>query len=154
MSYIFRNIIKKSHMRQCPKYTRAKEEGRQRSGSLISTFLMHCYRPRELVSAASGDELFLVLKMLLESIHGFLHQPSTLDAQHGILVHKFLNNELVLFNKAVVSSCCSALPMIFALSMSRSAWSFSLLSLSCRMMQIACSNEAFMSSYNLAQPEI
>ena len=27
-----------------------------------------------------GDELFLVLKMLLESIHGFLHQPSALDA--------------------------------------------------------------------------
>ena len=80
-------------MRQCPKYTRAKEEGRQRSGSLISTFLMHCCRPRELVSAASGDELFLVLKMLLESIHGFLHQPSALDAQHGILVHKFLDDD-------------------------------------------------------------
>ena len=80
-------------MRQCPKYTRAKEEGKQRSGSLISTFLMRCYRPRELVSAASGDELFLVLKMLLESIHGFLHQPSMLDAQHGILVNKFLDNE-------------------------------------------------------------
>ena len=80
-------------MRQRPKYTRAKEEGRQRSGSLISTFLMRCYRPRELVSAASGDELFLFLKMLLESIHGFLHQPSVLDAQHGILVHKFLDDD-------------------------------------------------------------
>ena len=43
---------------------------------------------------ASGDELFLVLKMLLESIHGFLHQPSTLDAQHGILVHKFLDDDV------------------------------------------------------------
>ena len=41
-------------MRLCPKYTRAKEEGRQGSGSLISTFLMRCCRPRELVSAASG----------------------------------------------------------------------------------------------------
>ena len=80
-------------MRQCPKYTRAKEEGRQRSGSLISTFLMHCCKPWELVSAVSGDELFLVLKMLLESIHGFLHQPSALDAQHDILVHKFLDDD-------------------------------------------------------------
>ena len=54
-------------MRLGPKYTRAKEEGRQRSGSLISTFLMRCYRPRELVSVMSGDELFLVLKMLLST---------------------------------------------------------------------------------------
>ena len=53
---------------------------------------MRCCRPRELVSVASGDELFLVLKMLLESIHIFLHQPSALDAQHGILVHKFLDD--------------------------------------------------------------
>ena len=81
-------------MRQRPKYIRAKEEGRQRSGSLISTFLMRCCRPRELVSAASGDELFRVLKMLLESIHGFLHHPSVLDAQHGILVHKFLDDDV------------------------------------------------------------
>ena len=80
-------------MRLCPKYTRAIEEGRQRSGSLISTFLMRCCRPWELVSAASGDELLLVVKMLLESIHGFLHQPSTLDAHHGILVHKFLDDD-------------------------------------------------------------
>ena len=80
-------------MQQRLKYTRAKEEGRQRSGSLISTFLMRCCRPWELVSAVSGSELFLILKMLLESIHGFLHQPSTLDAQHGILVHKFLNDD-------------------------------------------------------------
>jgi len=50
-------------------------------------------RPRELVSAASGDELFLVLKMLLESIHGFLHQPLALDADHVILVHKFLADD-------------------------------------------------------------
>ena len=76
-------------MRQRPKYTRAKE-GRQRSGSLISTFLMRCCRPRELVSAESGDELFRVLKMLLENIHGFLHQPLALVAEHVILVHKFL----------------------------------------------------------------
>ena len=54
---------------------------------------MCCCRPQELVSAASGDELFLVLKMLLESIHGFLHHPSALDAQHGILVHKFLDDD-------------------------------------------------------------
>ena len=54
---------------------------------------MHCYRPQELVSTVSSDELFLVLKMLLVSIHGFLHQPSVLDAQHGILVHKFLDND-------------------------------------------------------------
>ena len=81
-------------MRQRPKYTREKEEGRQRSGSLISTFLMHCCRPRELVSAASGNEIFRVLTMLLESIHGFVHQPSALDAQHGILVHKFLDDDV------------------------------------------------------------
>ena len=35
----------------------------------------------------------LVLKMLLESIHGFLHQPSALDAQLVILVHKFLDDD-------------------------------------------------------------
>ena len=82
-------------MRQRPKYTRAKEEGRhiQRSGSLISTFLMRCCSPRELVSAASGDELFLVTKMLPERIHGFLHQPFALDAQHGILIHEFLDDD-------------------------------------------------------------
>ena len=54
---------------------------------------MRCCRPRELVSTASGDELFLVLKMLVESIHGFLHQPSALDAQLVILVHKFLDDD-------------------------------------------------------------
>ena len=81
-------------MRLRPKYTRAKEEGRQGFGSLISTFLMRCCRPRELVSAASGDKLFLVLKMLLESIHGFLHQPLALDAEHVILVHKFLDDDV------------------------------------------------------------
>ena len=77
-------------MRLRYKYTRAKEEGRQGSGSLISTFLMCCCRPRELVSAASGDELFRVLKTLLENIHGFLHQPLALVAEHVILIHKFL----------------------------------------------------------------
>ena len=81
-------------MRLRPKYTRAKEEGRQGSGSLISTFLMCCYRPRELVSAASGDELFRVLKTLLENIHGFLHQPLALVAEHVILVHKFLDDDV------------------------------------------------------------
>ena len=80
-------------MRQRPIYTRAKEEGRQRSGLLVSTFLMHCCRPWELVPATGGDELFLVLKMLVERIHRFLHQPSALDAQHGILVHKFLDDD-------------------------------------------------------------
>ena len=80
-------------MRQRPKYTRAKEEGSQRSGSLISTYLMHCCRLRELVSVASGHELFLVLKMLLESIHGFLHQPLVLNAEHVILVNKFLDDD-------------------------------------------------------------
>ena len=54
---------------------------------------MCCYRPRELVSTVSGGELFLVLKMLVESIHIFLHQPSTLVAQHGILGHKFLDDD-------------------------------------------------------------
>ena len=57
-------------------------------------FLVHCCRPRVLVFTASGDELFRVLKMLLESIHGFLHQPFVLDAQHGILVHKFLDDDV------------------------------------------------------------
>ena len=80
-------------MRLHPKYTRAKEEGRQGSGSLISTFLMCCCRPRELVSAASNDELLLVLKMLLESIHGFLHQPLALNAEHVILVLKFIDDD-------------------------------------------------------------
>ena len=115
---------------------------------------MRCCRPRELVSAASGDELFLVLKMLLESIHAFLHQPSALDAQLVILVHKFLDDDAVLFNKAVVCSCCSALLMIFTLSRSRSARSFALLSFSCRMTSVDCSNEACRSSYNLAHLEI
>ena len=55
---------------------------------------MRCCRPRELVSTASSDELFHVLKMLLESIHGFLHQPFALRAQHGILVHKFLDDDV------------------------------------------------------------
>ena len=91
---------------------------------------------------------------MLESIHGFLHQPFALGAQHGILVHKFLDVTPVLFNKAVVSSCCCALSTIFALSRSCSARSFALLSFSCRMMLVACSKEAFMSSCNLAQPEI
>ena len=66
----------------------------------------------------------------------------------------FLTMMPVLFNKALVSSCWSALRMIFALSRSRSARSLSLPSLSCRMTLVAYSNEAFMSSYNLAQPEI
>ena len=80
-------------MRQRQKYTRAKEEGRQGSGSLISTFLIHCCTPPDLVSAASGDKLFRVLKTLLENIQGFLHQPLALDAEHVILVHKFLDDD-------------------------------------------------------------
>jgi len=56
---------------------------------------MRCCRPRELVSAASGNELFRVLKMLLENIHGFLHQPLALHAEHVILVHKFLDDNVV-----------------------------------------------------------
>ena len=31
--------------------------------------------------------------MLLESIHGFLHHPLALDAEHGILIHKFLDDD-------------------------------------------------------------
>ena len=54
---------------------------------------MCCCRPRELVSAASGDELFRSLKTLLESVHGFLHQPLALVAEHVILVHKFLGDD-------------------------------------------------------------
>ena len=54
---------------------------------------MRCCRPRELVSAASGDELFRVLKMLLENIHGFLHQPLALVAEHVILVLKFIYDD-------------------------------------------------------------
>ena len=76
-----------------PKYTGAKDEVRQGSGSLISTFLMHCCRPQELVSAASSDELFRVLKTLLQNIHEFLHQPLALVAEHVILVHKFLDDD-------------------------------------------------------------
>ena len=81
-------------MRLRPKYTMAKEEGRQGSGSLISTFLMHCCRSLELVSAATHDELFRVLKTLLESIRRFLHHPLALDAEHVILVHKFLDDDV------------------------------------------------------------
>ena len=55
---------------------------------------MRCRRPRELVSTASNDELYRVLKMLLESIHGFLHQPLALDVEHVILVHKFLDDDV------------------------------------------------------------
>ena len=54
---------------------------------------MRCCRPRELVSAASDDEIFRVLKTLLENIHGFLHQPLALVAEHVILVHKFLDDD-------------------------------------------------------------
>ena len=131
-----------------PKDTRATEKGKQGSGSLISTFLMRCCRPRELVSAASGDELFRVLKMLLENIHGFLHQPLALVAEHVILVHKFLDDDAGPLQQG------TGLLLLVSLSRSRSARSLSLPSLSCRMTPVACSNEAFMSSCNLAQPEI
>ena len=53
---------------------------------------MHC-RPQRLVLAASGDDLFHFLNTLLGSIHGFLHQPVALDAEHDILVHKFLDDD-------------------------------------------------------------
>ena len=56
-------------------------------------FLDALRRPRELVSAASGDELCRVLKTLLESIYRFLHQPLALDAEHVILVQKFLDDD-------------------------------------------------------------
>ena len=84
-------------MRLRLKYTRAKEEGRriQRSGSPISTFLMRCCRPRELVLVV-GDDLFHqfhVLNILLGSIHGFLHHPFALHVQHDILVYKFLEDD-------------------------------------------------------------
>ena len=84
-------------MRLRSKYTSAKEEGIriQRSSLLISTFLMRC-RSQRLVLAVSGDDLFHqfhVLNTLLGSIHGFLHQPVALDAEHGILVHKFPDDD-------------------------------------------------------------
>ena len=44
----------------------------------------------------SGDDLFhqfRVLNTLLGSNRGFLHQPFALDAEHGILVHKFLDDD-------------------------------------------------------------
>ena len=55
---------------------------------------MRC-RSRRLVLAA-GDDLFHqfhVLNTLLGSIHGLLHQHIALDAEHGILVHKFLDDD-------------------------------------------------------------
>ena len=55
---------------------------------------MRC-RSRRLVLAA-GDDLFHqfhVLNMLLEGNRGFLRQPFALDAEHGILVHKFLDDD-------------------------------------------------------------
>jgi len=134
-------------MRLRPKYTRAKEEGRQGSGSLISTFLMRCCRQRDLVSAASGDELFRVLKTLLENINGFLHQPLALIAEHVILVHKFLQQGTSLLLQVCTSD--DLLPQQVALGPEPL-----IPSLRFRMTPVACSNEAFMSSCNLAQPEI
>ena len=55
---------------------------------------MRC-RSRRLVLAA-GDDLFHqfhVLNTLLGSIHGFLHQPIALDADHSIFVHKFVDDD-------------------------------------------------------------
>ena len=52
-------------------------------------------RSRRLVLAA-GDDLFHqfhVLNMLLRRNREFLHQPFALDAEHGILVHKFLDDD-------------------------------------------------------------
>ena len=120
--------------------------------ALISTFLMRCYMPRRLVLAASGDDLFHVLNMLLGSIHGFLHQPFTTWSMAFSSI-SFLTMTPVLFNKAVVSSCSFALPAIFALSRSCSVWSFALCSPSPRMTPVAFSNEAFISSYRFIQPK-
>ena len=106
-------------------------------------------RSRRLVLAA-GDDLFHqfhVLNTLLGSMHGFLHQPVALDAEHVILVHKFLDDDARPLHKAAVSSACFALPAIFALSRSRSAQSFALPSPSFQMTLVA-------SSCKLAQPEI
>ena len=133
-------------MRLRPKDTRAKEEGRhiQRSSSLIST-LFTCYRSRRLVLAV-GDDLFHqfhVLNTLFGSIHGFLHQPVALDAEHGILVHKFLDDDAGPLQQGTGLLLLAALWTIFSLSRSRSAQSLSLPSLSCRMTPVACSNEAF-----------
>ena len=55
---------------------------------------MRC-RSQRLVLAA-GDDLFHqfhVLKMLLQNINGFLHQPLVLVVEHVILVHKFLDDD-------------------------------------------------------------
>ena len=141
-------------MRLRPKYTRAKEEGRQGSGSLISTFLMRCCRPRELVFAASGDQLFRVLKTCLRTSTDSSTSLWRSTWSMSFSSISFLTMTPVLFNKALVSSCWSALRMIFSLSRSRSARSLSLPSLSCRMTPVAYSNEATMSSCNLAEQEI
>ena len=61
----------------------------------IPFYFLLRYRLQRLVLAV-GDDLFHqfhVLNMLLGSIHGFLHQPVALDAEHGILVHKFLDDD-------------------------------------------------------------
>ena len=72
----------------------------------------------------------------------------------GRSVRSMSFSSISFFNKALVSSCRSALQTIFSLSRSRSARSLSLPSLSYRMTPVACSNEAIMSSCNLAEPEI
>ena len=59
---------------------------------LYFLYVLACCRSWRLVLAA-GDDLFHqfhVLNTLLGSIHGFLHQPLALIAEHVILVHKFL----------------------------------------------------------------
>ena len=115
---------------------------------------MRCCRPGELVSTASSDELFLVLKMLLESIHGFLHQPSTLDARHVIHVHRFLNDDAGPLQQGsglllLLRTSDDLRPQQVALGLE-----LRIISFRCRMTPVACSIEAFMLSCNLAQLEI
>ena len=115
---------------------------------------MRCYRLRELVSAASGDELFRVLKMLLENIHGFLHQPLALVAEHVILVHKFLDDDAGPLQQGTGLLLLVCTSDYLRLQQVVLGPELSLPSRSCWMTPVACSNEAFMSSSNLAQPEI
>ena len=63
---------------------------------LADLFFLDALQVTEISSAASGDDLFHqfhVLNTLLGSNRGFLHQLFTLDAEHGILVHKFLDDD-------------------------------------------------------------
>ena len=76
-----------------PKIHKGKRRRKTRIWLADLYFLNALLQPRELVSVASGNELFRVLKTLLENIHGFLHQPLALVAEHVILVHKCLDDD-------------------------------------------------------------